>query len=79
MPAAIGRCLSLASLMTGKYPCKHRINELISYFGGDQREQNLAFLLRKMGYKTGMVWSNPLACPWTITWWALTRYSLRVP
>jgi len=56
---------SLASLLTGKYPSNHKLNEEMSYFGRTSGRQNLPFLLRKMSYETAVVWSNPpYSCPW---------------
>ena len=55
---------SLASIMSGKYPDHHGITNALSYFWGYNRSQNMAFLLKKLGYETAVVWSSPYACPW---------------
>lgn len=54
---------SLTSLMTGKYPANHRVNEYISYLRDEISKQNLPFLLKKLGYETALVWGNELASP----------------
>ncbi len=55
---------SFASLMTGKYPNHHGLIKNISYFWRLGRKQNIAFLLKEIGYETAVVWSNPYGCPW---------------
>ncbi len=54
---------SLASLMTGKYPTNHRVNGPLLFFPDEIRTQNLAFLLKKLGYETALVWANGYASP----------------
>ena len=59
---------SIASLLTGKYPHRHNLNELYySHFRGREKVENLAYLLREQGYKTGAIVGNPVVIPWRIS------------
>jgi arylsulfatase A-like enzyme len=55
---------SVSSLMSGKNPSHHGVINSLSYFWGYDRSQNLPFLLKKLGYETAVVWSNPYTSPW---------------
>lgn len=55
---------SLSSLMSGKNPHHHGVTNPLSYLWGHNRSKNLPFLLKKLGYETGAVWSNQYSCPW---------------
>lgn len=59
---------SIASLLTGKHPHHHKLNELyFSHFRGENKFDNLAHLLKKHGYKTKAIVGNPVAIPWRLS------------
>lgn len=55
---------SLSSLMTGKHPCNHKMNNQNSFFWGKDKNQNLPSVLKELDYETVMFWSTRFSCPW---------------
>ncbi len=55
---------SLASLLTGKHPLHHGILNDYSYYTRQGRDENLPFLLRKLGYDTMAVCAVQFGVPW---------------
>jgi arylsulfatase A-like enzyme len=54
---------SLSSLLSGKHPSHHKLNNRLCYFFGNARNQNLPMTLKALGYETAVAWSNGLSCP----------------
>jgi arylsulfatase A-like enzyme len=55
---------SLSSLLSGKHPTHHQLKNMLSYFYGINKNQNLPVVLKALGYETAVAWSNGLSCPW---------------
>jgi arylsulfatase A-like enzyme len=53
----------VSSLLSGKYPFHHHILNDYSFFLGREQTENLAFILRGLGYQTIAVVSNQFAAP----------------
>ncbi len=55
---------SLSSLLTGKYPFSHNVNGVgYSIFRGKDKDENIAFALKQLGYNTGTLVANNLFVP----------------
>lgn len=57
---------SLVSLLTGKHPITHEIQNSFSMFNGVSQNENLPFILKEIGYGTAASVSNTYGVPWRI-------------
>jgi arylsulfatase A-like enzyme len=55
-----------ASLLTGQYPLTNRVFQLYGHIPHRLREDNIAWLLRRDGYTTAAIVTNPAAHPLTL-------------
>jgi arylsulfatase A-like enzyme len=54
---------SLSSLMSGKHPSNHKLNNRLCYFFGNNRKQTWPMIMKTLGYETAVAWSNGHSCP----------------
>jgi arylsulfatase A-like enzyme len=54
---------SVASLLTGQYPLTNRVFQLYGHIPPCRRQDNIAWILRRHGYTTAAIVTNPAAHP----------------
>lgn len=57
---------AVASLLTGQYPLTNRVFQLYGHIPHRLREDNIAWILRRHGYTTAAIVTNPAAHPLTL-------------